>query len=107
MNTDILEIDLSKQSNQTIKIFFDSLFKYIYELSKIKLVEHNSKLYFETSNKFSALNILEDISQEEHDRLAHSDNECTGYFECDEKYSKSKTSELSQDPISVKYINDD
>ena len=37
MNTDILEIDLSKQSNQTIKIFFDSLFKYIYELSILSL----------------------------------------------------------------------
>lgn len=100
MDQDILQIDLTAQSKKTIQHFFNALFKYIYELTDIKLVEYKSKLYFQTSNSWNG-GMPEDLSQEQISRLAHKDHECVGYSNCEYESNKSKKSKKSKKPLKI------
>jgi hypothetical protein len=97
---DILQIDLSKQTNKTIKHFFDGLFRYIYKLTNIKFVEYDSKLYFQTSNQWGGGKPT-GLDQSEISKLAHKDFKCNGYWDCDCKNKKSKPTPTKE---MIKYI---
>lgn len=119
MGDNILQIDLSSQTNKTITNFFNKLFEYIYLLADIKLVEHKSKLYFETSNQWGG-GKPEDLTCEQISRLAYnsdivlddcddSESECedcddseSEWEDCDD--NESELEDYNLDPKDFKYI---